>query len=645
MKMTLLVVVLGGVIVYLAVATVAVFVPSLLWKPDQTTIAHDYTEQQAQGRKLFYSNGCNYCHTQYVREEDTAMGPVSDGGSYVFDDPVILGSERTGPDLSYVGRKRSAAWEVEHLKDPRTYSPLSIMPSFAFLSASQLEAIAAYLFALGDRVAQERMIPPPRSYAGMEDPDGQVIITVPTGDQPKGWKTWQSAGLQEGKELYIERCLTCHGCAGNGLGSYGGTMAVTPADLKQEPFRSMPEDQWFWHVSEGLPGTLMPTWKTSLSEEERWKVIRYARQIFSRPVMRDPDEGDPGGEYEGVNNPLPLTPEALDAGKKVYIRECLVCHGDSGRGTGPYREGLQPSPPDFSDKSKYGKDYTDADYYWRVSEGLPWSAMPAWKVQYSEEVRWQLVHYVRAIFTQTEKAPPKNEADSFEFPEVYASLAVPESADYNRGKRLFLQNCAHCHGPAGDGKGWEGDYLNPQPADLRKLAGKPGQDQKPGAYLARLTFGIRNTAMPSWGEFLIEGQRWDAVKFLLGTFIEGTAAEPTPYRKGELAAAFATLSKDNWIGEGHVISESHGAELYASYCAACHGDHGQGQGPGTAGNPAGGTREMPPDMDEAYILWRIWEGVPETVMPPFQWLLSEGDIWDITAHLESFSPSEEGVKQ
>lgn len=645
MKMTVLVIVLGGVIVFFAVVTVAVFVPSLLWRPAQTTIAHEYTDQQAQGRKLFYSNGCNYCHTQYVRDEDTAMGPVTEGGNYVFDDPVILGSERTGPDLSYIGRKRSAAWEIEHLKDPRTYSPLSIMPSFTFLSGSQLEAIAAYLFALGDRVAQERMIPTPRAYAGMEDPDGQAIIAVPTGNQPKGWQTWRSAGLQKGKELYIERCLTCHGCAGNGLGSYGGTMAVTPADLKQEPFRSMPEDQWFWHISEGLPGTLMPTWKTSLTEEERWTVIRYARQIFSRPVMRDPDEGDPSGEYTGLNNPLPLSPEALDAGKKAYTRECLVCHGESGRGTGPYREGLQPSPPDFSDKSAYGSDYTDADYFWRVSEGLPWSAMPAWKVQYGEEIRWQLVHYIRAIFTQTENAPPRDEADSFELPEVYASLAVPATADYNRGKKLFLQNCAHCHGLAGDGKGWEGDYLNPQPADLRKLAGKPGQDQRPGAYMARLSFGIRNTAMPSWGEFLTEEQRWDAVGYLLGTFIKGTAAKPTPSRKGEIAASFATLSKDNWIGEGHVISESHGAELYATYCVTCHGDRGQGQGPGTTGNPTGRTEGLPPNMDEAYILWRTWEGVANTVMPAFQWLLSESNIWDITDHVESFSSSEEGGKK
>ncbi|HUX75697.1 MAG TPA: cbb3-type cytochrome c oxidase subunit II, partial [Anaerolineae bacterium] len=170
MKMTFRVIVIGGVIVFFAVVAVVVFIPSLVWDPPQTTVAHPYTPEQERGRELFYSNGCNYCHTQYVRAEDTAMGPVSEGGNYVFDNPVILGSERTGPDLSYLGRKRSEAWEIEHLKDPRQFSPVSIMPSFVFLSQEDMQAIAAYLFALGDRVAQARMILPPDDYAGMADP-------------------------------------------------------------------------------------------------------------------------------------------------------------------------------------------------------------------------------------------------------------------------------------------------------------------------------------------------------------------------------------------------------------------------------------------------------------------------------------------
>jgi mono/diheme cytochrome c family protein len=649
MRMTFKVTVIGGVIVFFAVVLAAVFIPSLVWDPPQTIVAHPYTDEQEQGRRLFYSNGCNYCHTQYVREEDTGMGPVAAGGNYVFDNPMILGSERTGPDLSYVGRKRSEAWEIDHLKDPRQFSPLSIMPSFEFLSDKDLKAIAAYLFALGDRVAQERMILPPEHYAGEQDPIAYPATAPTSGGQPQGWPTWESAGLQEGKELYVSHCLTCHGCAGNGLGSYAGTMVATPADFKQEPFRNMPDDQWFWHVSEGIQGTLMPTWKTSLTEEQRWKVIRYVQQVFARPFMRDPDEGDPPAQYAGLTNPLSLTVEVLDQGKAIFIRECMVCHGDAGRGQGPYRLGLQPSPPDFGDGS-YGTlqnpSYTDADYFWRISEGLPWSAMPSWKLQYSEQDRWALVHYLRVMFTQTEErpaAPPQGQ--DFEFPDIYKGQKIPESASYARGKTIFLQHCAHCHGLAGDGQGWDGHYLNPMPADFREMAGMTMGPEAQGEHLAKVTFGMKDTAMPSWGEFLPEEQRWDAVKYLMDSFMMGRPMTASLYGNGSIPANFVTLSEDNWIGEGHTISVTHGIDLFTTYCATCHGKDGQGSGPGTVGNASQGPAAFPTDMSKAYIFWRIWEGVPEAIMPPFQWLLSEPDIWDITAYVGDLTSTKQGGSQ
>ena len=642
MKMTFKVIVIGGVIVFFAVVLVAVFVPSLIWNPSQTVIAHPYTSEQARGRELFYSNGCNYCHTQYVRAEDTAMGPVSEGGNYVFDNPMVLGSERTGPDLSYVGHKRSETWEVEHLKDPRQFSPLSIMPSFAFLPEEDLRAIAAYLFYLGDQVAQERMILPPDAYAGMTNPIDFPLVK-PNADQPQGWATWEAAGLQEGKEIYVNYCLTCHGCAGNGLGSYAGTLAVTPANYKQEPFRSMPDDQWFWHVSEGVPGTVMPPWKESLTEEQRWKVIGYIQQVFARPVMHDPDEGDPSGEYAGLTNPVPLDIDVLDQGKAIFTRECMVCHGDAGRGQGPYRAELQPGPPDFGDGS-YG-DYTDADYFWRISEGVPWSAMPAWKLQYGEEDRWKVVHYIRTMFTQTEDLPPAPpEGEDFTYPDVYKTSArFPEDVSYERGKIVFLNNCAHCHGLAGDGQGWDGTYLNPQPADFREMAGETMTPEAQGEHLAKVTFGIQDTAMPAWGEFLPEIQRWDVIKYLTDTFMTGKPATASVYGDGSIAADFSLASSDVYISEGHTISVTNGADQYATYCATCHGDAGQGSGPGTKGSASGGPAAFPADMGEAYIYWRIWEGVPDSTMYPFKWFLL-GDAWDIATYVDQMTSGTGGGK-
>ena len=107
MKMTFKIVLIGGLLVFFAVVSVVVFAPAALWNPPQTTVAEPRSSREDQGRVLFLSNGCNYCHTQYVRDVDNGMGPESAGGDYVNDNPMLLGSERTGPDLSYVGRKRA----------------------------------------------------------------------------------------------------------------------------------------------------------------------------------------------------------------------------------------------------------------------------------------------------------------------------------------------------------------------------------------------------------------------------------------------------------------------------------------------------------------------------------------------------------
>lgn len=643
MKMTFPAIVFGAIFVFLAVVSVVVFVPTMVWKPEPTLIAHPYTAEQEAGRKLFYSNGCNYCHTQYVRASDTAMGAVSQAGDYVYDNPLILGSERTGPDLSHLGRKRSEQWEVDHLKDPRKYSPMSIMPSYDFLPDTDLKVIATYLFALGDRVAAENMITPPPEYVGLTDPLPYPLMNPATGGTPppQGWDAWQKSGLQEGKEIYVANCMTCHGPSGNGLGTYAGTLIVTPADYKQEPFRSMPDDQWFWHVSEGVPGTVMPPWKDALSVDQRWKVIRYIRQVFAQPIMRDPDEGDPTGTYAGLANPVPLTMEGLEDAKHIFTRECSVCHGYSGTGDGIFVAGLQPPPPDFSD-GNYGTldkpTYADADYFWRISEGLPWSAMPAWKGQYSEDDRWKLVHYIRTMFTQTEKAldKPADGAD-FNFPEIYKSQTMPAAASFERGKQIYLARCSDCHGLAGDGKGPQGQYLAVKPADYRKMVGTPINQKLHAMMFAKITFGIKGTAMPSWGEVLSVEDRWDVIKYIQGAFVNGM-----PLQKQNASTAIPadvlTLSAANWKETtGHDPSADLGKGVYTAKCAACHGDLGKGDGAGLVGGPSAPPHGFTSALSFNQIFSKVRSGVSGGIMPPFNQDISDEDMWNVTAYVQSLS--------
>jgi cytochrome c oxidase cbb3-type subunit 2 len=103
------------------------------------------------GRKVYQANGCMYCHSQQVRSEkfgnwweDGQMKTGADikrgwgmrrnvSRDYIYDNPTMLGTMRTGPDLANVGSRYSEAWQHAHTFNPRTFNQWSIMPSFAFL--------------------------------------------------------------------------------------------------------------------------------------------------------------------------------------------------------------------------------------------------------------------------------------------------------------------------------------------------------------------------------------------------------------------------------------------------------------------------------------------------------------------------------
>jgi cbb3-type cytochrome oxidase subunit 1 len=106
----------------------------------------------ADGREIYLQEGCWYCHTQEVRPivTDVGLGPVSVVGDYVYETPVLFGVQRIGPDLMHAGSRAPTddiAWVVSYLQDPRQERSYSIMPSYDHLSASDLNALAAYIVA------------------------------------------------------------------------------------------------------------------------------------------------------------------------------------------------------------------------------------------------------------------------------------------------------------------------------------------------------------------------------------------------------------------------------------------------------------------------------------------------------------------
>ena len=85
------------------------------------------TPLQEEGRQVFASEGCDYCHTLQVRPipEDKPFGRPSAPGDFAYATPEMLGSERTGPDLTNVGNRRGEVWQYMHLYDPRSVAQRS----------------------------------------------------------------------------------------------------------------------------------------------------------------------------------------------------------------------------------------------------------------------------------------------------------------------------------------------------------------------------------------------------------------------------------------------------------------------------------------------------------------------------------------
>jgi len=100
-----------------------------------------YTPLELQGRDIYIREGCLACHSQMVRpfrSETERYGEYSKSGEFIYDRPFLWGSKRTGPDLHRVGDKYPDSWHYNHMVDPRSMSPGSIMPRYPWLVTNDL---------------------------------------------------------------------------------------------------------------------------------------------------------------------------------------------------------------------------------------------------------------------------------------------------------------------------------------------------------------------------------------------------------------------------------------------------------------------------------------------------------------------------
>lgn len=125
-------------LIAVAIGGILEIVPTFLIKSNVPTIAavKPYTPLELHGRDIYIREGCYTCHSQMIRpfrDEVARYGEYSKAGEFVYDHPFQWGSKRTGPDLARIGGKYPDSWHYNHMLEPQSMSPGSIMPSYPWL--------------------------------------------------------------------------------------------------------------------------------------------------------------------------------------------------------------------------------------------------------------------------------------------------------------------------------------------------------------------------------------------------------------------------------------------------------------------------------------------------------------------------------
>jgi cbb3-type cytochrome c oxidase subunit II len=309
MKMTPLAILVGSLVLLFTIVFVVVLMP---WYTTHdrapSDIFRNRTEVEEAGRALYIANGCVYCHSQSIRTIDWGIGAerIAQAGDYVADRPILLGSQRTGPDLSQEGGEHPDDWHIAHFVNPRYTRPLSIMPAFAFLGNESLHTLTQYVQSLGLEDADRRVRRQKfwKKEATMAYEAGPVENVDWLHNQvPEGWRNipnpypTSKAGLARGHKIYQDFCLGCHGPIGDGMGPAQPYIYPPPLNFTILKGRGVSGGILYYQIMNGITGTAMPYFKKDLESEKIWEVGNYVAVYFI-------NETDADSEPKGIDAAL-----------------------------------------------------------------------------------------------------------------------------------------------------------------------------------------------------------------------------------------------------------------------------------------------------------------------------------------------------
>ncbi|MEO6603026.1 MAG: cbb3-type cytochrome c oxidase subunit II [Polyangiaceae bacterium] len=247
------------------------------------------------GLSVYVSEGCPYCHTQQVRPLaiDSAFGRPSVAADYArlgpsswySGTPAILGSERTGPDLSNVGKRQASEdWQLMHLYNPRAVAPESIMPAFTWLFEVKSQASRT-----------DRVVAIPGTYA----PTAGVVVPTraardlvayllelnqaPLPGRARSPAAGTTPAHSAGATLFADNCAACHQTSGTGIPAtfppLAGNLIVNAADPAAHIATVIHGTQG--KVIGGVAYTVvMPPFGALLNDEQIAAVVNHERSSW-----------------------------------------------------------------------------------------------------------------------------------------------------------------------------------------------------------------------------------------------------------------------------------------------------------------------------------------------------------------------------
>jgi cbb3-type cytochrome oxidase cytochrome c subunit len=331
MLITPLVAGLGGLLAFFTVVFIVVWLPIHTFDPPASADWAPLTDTAVKGRNLFAQNGCYVCHSGYSRPQDVREAlyflypKVSQPGDFYGSDqsPNLLGTERTGPDLSQESGWHPDDWQRMHFYDPRFADPLSLMPSMKSLfSDKQVEQLITYvqtrsgksgllryagqLYAKHVVLVVQALPEPYTGFQGAHKPIPEEIKppkNAPPSKVPKDQleeapnlaqidRSYWLAGnplpvtqqnLLRGKEVYLQRCVGCHGPKGDGKGPAASFLSPPPLPFDDADDQCCGADtgpgDFYFRILRGWPGTAMENFGERLSVDDIWRVVMFLKTI------------------------------------------------------------------------------------------------------------------------------------------------------------------------------------------------------------------------------------------------------------------------------------------------------------------------------------------------------------------------------